>query len=352
MREKVHFINVLKVVCFGLIFYYHSIIEAQMRFIITASNTSLYMNSNSHIATCAVALFFMLSGMGLMLSMGRNDRIDLLAYYKKRVVRIMVPYWICTLIFFVVLFNCHLNEAVPKWMLIFNVIGMDGYLSMFGIGTMYMCVGEWFLGCLLIMYIFFPLFHRWMKRKPKLFMIIATVIYLFISMLYFTGHSFFRTVDFTNVFIKMYEFILGMYLATVWKRIEKKHFLMAIIVVLLFWFLPFSVAIPDAVKITLYALSVFVVFAYLESTFDRMPRLCRASDICCKYSYETYLVHHGVILFVLNKLWPRNWFGTNVIAAIIAQIVLTMISGVILYELSTFCIKLSKTIRKRRRAKK
>jgi len=58
------------------------------------------------------------------------------------------------------------NASVPKWKLIFSIIGVDGYMQQFT-STFYK-IGEWFLGCLLILYfcsLFFVISFRLTKGR-------------------------------------------------------------------------------------------------------------------------------------------------------------------------------------------
>lgn len=336
--------NVLRILCFGAIMYYHILIEAQMAGRLPY-DPSLYSNSNVHVASTGVAIFFMLSGMGLMHSFEKSDRIDLRKYYRKRVVRIMIPYWIVSVIFFVVLFKCAVPDWFEPWKIIANVFAQDGYLFTLGAGTFYLGAGEWFMGPLVIMYLIFPLLFYAMRKKPKLTMRVALAIYIIIAFLYDTGHGgMFLTAVHTNLIMKVFDFMVGMYMAMNWKKLQKQHFLMSIIVMLLMVLLPVRLPVPEAFLISANALAIFIFFAWLEPVFNRSQVVYGIFDMCCRYSYEVYLVHHGVITLLLGSdLAGRLFPATGVV--IVAQIVLSVVSGIILYYLSYTVNNLTKSVK-------
>jgi hypothetical protein len=57
---------------------------------------------------------------------------------------------------------------------------MDSWVSMHGISTFSLTIGEWFLGCLILLYLIFPLLRFFMIKSEKFFFIIATGIYLIV----------------------------------------------------------------------------------------------------------------------------------------------------------------------------
>ena len=53
------------------------------------------------------------------------------------------------------------NADIPRWRVIFSVLGLDGYLA--PVTVTFYKIGEWFLGVILILYLVFPLLLRCME---------------------------------------------------------------------------------------------------------------------------------------------------------------------------------------------
>ena len=142
------------------ILLYHFIVE---------SNTAGYINSSSFtlqayslLGSIGVNLFFLLSG--VCLNLRWQNRWNPKEYAKSRVLAIYPDFWVVFFALFGYGEVLHGNNAsIPKWKIIFSIIGVDGYIQQFT-STFYK-IGEWFLGCLLILYFLFPIFRHFVFPK-------------------------------------------------------------------------------------------------------------------------------------------------------------------------------------------
>ena len=111
----------------------------------------------------ACDLFFLTSGFSLWLGWGEGGKLS--AYAKKRALAIYPMFWMG---FFALFFYGEIlhgnNRGIPRWRLLFSVLGLDGYLSQWTL-TFYK-IGEWFLGCLILLYGVFPLL-AWLMHRPR-----------------------------------------------------------------------------------------------------------------------------------------------------------------------------------------
>ncbi|MDO5416501.1 MAG: acyltransferase, partial [Lachnospiraceae bacterium] len=123
----------------------------------------LHATVNGSWGMTPVYCFFMVSGAALMHRYGREERLDVKQFYKKRFFSIYPLFWIAYLIgFFAVYWQLgHLYE-VPTWSILWSVLGVDGWIVNW-IPTFYM-LGEWFLACIIMLYLVFPAV-RWCWRK-------------------------------------------------------------------------------------------------------------------------------------------------------------------------------------------
>ena len=152
----------------------------------------LIVRPNMNLGMIACALFIFISGATLALSK-REEGV--FTFYKKRLVRVLIPFYIAYIICFIIrVFNngtVHIFGGVPKWKFIFTIIGLDEYLNACGIPTHTLGVGEWFLGCIILCYIFYPLIKYLHKKYPiatfalmTLYFVVINVVIKFIFFFY------------------------------------------------------------------------------------------------------------------------------------------------------------------------
>ena len=187
--KRIRYFDLLRCVSFCFIIFYHMVIQLHLSEICSLESiTSLFSNSNMHIATLGVAVFFMLSGASLVYTT-KND-FDLKKYYKKRCLRILIPFYLTYFVYLLAKIVVHHSlqgifpEKIPTWRAFFTILGMDGWVSMHGIATFSLGIGEWFLGCLIVLYLVFPLLRSLMEKNAKLFFVCATCIYVLTAFFY------------------------------------------------------------------------------------------------------------------------------------------------------------------------
>ena len=257
---------------------------------------SIIIRPNMHFALIACALFMMVSGATLKLNYNGN----IINFYKKRLLRILVPFYIAYFIAFC--FKCanlnstHIfNQNIPKVNLIYTLFGMDEYMMSGGINTFTLGVGEWFLGCVMICYILFPLIYYMDKNCSYVLFIVFTAYYIFVNT-YYESFGYIMPQHFT-ILCQIYHFYLGIYLMD--KEFLNKInliivILMCIIVVFTFKSLT-QYDIIDNFKTTIVVPCIFIVFLKLESFFNKLDISKFISNISSNLSFEFFLIHHIVI---------------------------------------------------------
>ncbi len=333
--KKISYIDVIRVISFGLIIYYHIVVELITRNFLTYETAPFYYNSNFHVATCAVALFFMVSGASLIVSSERKEKFSVSEYYKKRFFRILIPYYIASFASFAVICRFALPEGKNPWMLILNLFAMDGYASTLGADAVYLMVGEWFMGCLMILYLLFPLFRLLVVKWPVKTFVISTICYIFLIVFYP-----FEVNAYQNVLVKGYEFILGMFIVRIYNRIPKKILFITIPFIVLLFVSPAALPVKESFLITGVASAVFITLSKFEPQFRKLNIFNKVTGTICKFSYEIFLIHHAVIFVVLS--WAFSKYGTeaNIAAICVLTVVLIIISGIIIRYISKAVMKL------------
>lgn len=146
----------------------------------------LFYTANSSFGFIFVTSFFCISGMVLYYNHPNIHSIK--SFYFKRWKSIFPAFYVCYIYFFLRnLFRFHKLFHKGHWATIFlTLIGLDGYL-LYKIRSYYL-VGEWFLGAIIIIYMFYPLLVFIITRNNIIInnIIICFFYYLMYKKKYFT----------------------------------------------------------------------------------------------------------------------------------------------------------------------
>ena len=362
-KPHMHYLDLLRFLAFGMITFFHMLMQLAFdEYIYVTPLEPFYTNANIHIATLGVTLFFMISGAGLMLSCRKsslyssggsnggnsrngssnsNGRINWRAWYARRFRRIFIPFYI---LYLICLVGRHLvgttsqvfEKGIPAWRFVFTLLGMDEYAYMCGLTTFTMHIGEWFLGCLVVLYALFPLLYTAMKKNRALLMGIATILYL--ALVFFYP---FRIEMHVNIVMKLYAFVLGMFWLSedppplLAKQTAGNFFLVLSVLLLAAALLsPVPLGIPDELKTTILACAVFIIARECEPLIAKCGWLCTGLQRFSTVSYEIYLVHH-VVIQAVSRVFRGRPFSLGLVAMIFALELAAMICcGLILKFLS------------------
>lgn len=336
--KKIRYYDALRIISFCFIIFYHMMIQLQISEIYPAEKVSpFFSNSNMHLATLAVAVFFMLSG--ACLAYTTKDGFRIKEYFKKRYVKTLIPFYIVALAYYI--YKAIITKSflgmytvhVPAWRIIYTILGLDGWIDMHKVPTFTLGVGEWFLGALLLLYLLFPLFRYFMKKNSILFLCVATCIYIIVAYNY-TSYVPMHM----NLILKGYEFILGMYLGTYLTSVNKKWMLLSVPVTVFFFTSSTALNWNGALKITVFALAFFVSFSYLEDLLSKGK--LKWLDFLSGLSYELFLVHHIVIYEITPRVEEYIINKYHVLLLFIVQVLLMAILALILKYSSNALIKL------------
>jgi len=166
------------------------------------------------------------------------------------------------------------------------LLGLDNFAQAAGWVTMdFACVGEWFLGSILFLYLLFPLL-RWGLRKQPL---LTWAVVLAASLpVHYMGW------DARLVAIHIPEFLLGM--AFVHWKCPARLGVLAGCAVLLFT----PAAADGKVACALFSAAAFILLAALGGCIHWVP-LQNACALLSKYSYAVFLTHHVIILRLVDN---------------------------------------------------
>ena len=327
MRKKFYSFDLLRVLSFAGVVYYHLAIQLAISGLLPMERISfLYESANLHVATVSVDLFFMLSGAGLYLAESGGG-FSLGSFFKKRFVRILLPLY---LVYAADLALRLLKKRVwpfdrdiPPWRFVFTLLGMDEYVDMLGLKTFTQGIGEWFLGCLVLMYLCYPLLRLAVRKTAAGTLALSSLAYLLLCLYY----PFDRPEIHMNFLAKLYLFILGMCLMALKDSMALWVRAVCLALALLLLFCPVTLPVSYEIRATLFSGALFVLALWAEPLIERLSLVNRVSSWLSSYSYEVFLVHHIIIYNVTDALAPSLSSPGRILLLYIGEILLMFLAG-------------------------
>lgn len=229
-------------------------------------------------------LFFIVSGASLCYT--APEHLDVNAFYKKRVRAVYPMFWLAWLLCFSIRFVTRPGyyAGARTITLVLTVLGLDNFAVAAGwVGQDFACVGEWFLGSILFLYLLFPILLRGCRKRPWLTFAVVCVIG---TAVHLAGW------DARLVAIHLPEFFLGMLLVVISR---KRQVLLAAAAAVLLVVQSLLGGWDTKIVCALFGAVVFVLLILVANliAFAPVRRLCA---LLGKYSYAVFLVHHVIIL--------------------------------------------------------
>ena len=246
------------------------------------------MPFNIYIGNLGVSLFLIISGCSLMYVY--NEKCEIFSFYKKRFLSIFPMFWLAYLSIFLLKFYLEkgVDQTIPKWKIIYSILGMAGYLSEYGVN--FYILGEWFLGFIIIFYIIFPFLRYVLDKFEKLTLIIICLVYIITLLTYNLQLDVSKC-----ILIRLPELVFGMCFIKNEMKVSKLLFIGALLVLIVnAYFKPNFYA---SIQTTYIGIAAFISLVYLSKFFECnfMYNLCKQVS---KYSYAIFLVHHVIITYI------------------------------------------------------
>lgn len=249
------------------------------------------LSGRVYIGGLGVSLFFILSGASLMYT--HKPERGLRYFYKKRVFNIYPMFWIAFAIAtaFDFLSNKAMGFAKPANIL-YSIAGMDGYFGTLGlITTEYYKLGEWFLGCIILLYVLFPLLYKGIERKPILTTGCVCAIYILcIRLVPVFGY----TIDQIAFVLRIPEVLLGM-LFIRYDMLKRPLRLMGLGVGVFVLAVLFRNNISSLTLCIATALAVFVVLNSMVCLLAKFNIRWSGFTALANLTYPVFLIHHWLI---------------------------------------------------------
>ena len=282
-----------------------------------------------YVGALGVSLFLIISGAALTLTYRRP--INVKRFYWKRFLNIYPMFWtawVLGTLYYFLIFNGRPPNAAPAKSFIFTLLGVDGLAAAFGWPTMYL-LGEWFLGFILLYYLVFPVLLWVIDRFPVATAVVILAAYattVIVMQRYFAGYP--SAMILTT---RLPELAFGSYFVLYVRRVHWVTVIPAAAVLVVSAMLPER--IPEDVGTTLVGISAFLILVVAGRYVAIQPvRAC--VSLIARYSYPIFLVHHVVILLIIQKIDVYGFYPLQRYMLLAAECVIIFALSVALEKVS------------------
>lgn len=248
--------------------------------------------ANLYIGDFGVALFLIVSGAALMKTYEKG--LSVKQFYIKRFWSIYPMFWIAYFAVFMYSFWVYkgIDQSVPKWSIILSVLGMDGYFN--GLIPTYYKLGEWFLGFIIIFYLFFPILRLVINKYPLITAGVIGGIYLLVNCNYSLPMI-------KSIFLltRLPEIAFGMYYVKYFKKNRWDLAVLGLLVIMINTIV--APAIDKDIQTTYVGIAAFIFLAYVADQLQDISLIVRGCGVLSKYSYAIFLTHHYIISNIVVK---------------------------------------------------
>lgn len=329
------------VACILIVVYHFFVEQKDISFGISSSNNSL--------GGLAVSLFFIISGAALYLSMSKGDnRFHAGTYIYKRFKAIYPAFWTAYIIAFLYNFFVagQIDPSIPIHRIWMTITGMDG-LFLYTVPNFYL-VGEWFIGAIIITYMYYPLVKYLIDRFPKVMWIVVLVLFIVYVQTYCYQMEFRH-----NPFSFVIEVVFGIYYA---KYIIKENrydkigriivFVASVVVFVFLLLFYFENEYIRAYAMKIMGISLFLIIVQLKFIMNNAVVSKIVSNISDN-SYCIFLVHHFIAVKLIMRFSDVDLTNVEYLALFILYIILIIPFALIVKVVSKKFIELIELIPKK-----
>ena len=250
---------------------------------------NFFFQNRVYLGDIGTSLFFILSGASMMLSYRPGN---LKKYYAKRFLAIYPMFYAAYIVATMADFFIVKGFPGGDWkLLLFSLLGVDGYFASLGfIGFDFYKLGEWFLGCILLLYLVFPLLHKGATKKPVLTVVLTLVLCICYRLWTRVQNTAFMANFF---FLRIPELLMGMlFIKYDLKNKPKLMFAIAGVAAICGWLLRNYI-----MPLTLCVSICMLFFALMTWLGDKIKEGAVSKILfnLANLTYPVFLVHHWMI---------------------------------------------------------
>ncbi len=333
-RHRLLYIDLLRVISMLMVFVHHFRAEIAS----AKSWPPGFLNLNW--GDIGVYIFILLSGFSLYLT--ANDQLSYYQFLKKRLLKIMIPYWVYFWALLIVrIIQGDINyRSIDYGYLAISLTSIDTFVNPFQIISYY-CVTDWFMGFIVLMYLLTPfIFQLYKKYNAKIFIVFFIVGSVALS-------QYHHPLIVRLPIVQLFTFSLGIFLADINYRtcdfrknsITFWGMLCGFIAIYLF---PGVTAYTVWFQTICFAVLCFYMFKFVEERFcviftNNVVR--KVIFFGANISFMFFLCHHQIILY-LNRYSESELyqsFSQPLIIAVSLLVFIILVSW-LLNIVAQFCI--------------
>lgn len=267
--------------------------------------------------------FLLLSGFGLYYSWTKEHSIR--HYFKKRIGRLMIPFWVMSVPFY--LYICtFLNNDYGKF--VENIT--TAYFWLHGNN------GMWYISITVLLYILFPLLYNVIFSKPNPKAVTIRALFVFILMeainglIYVCAPSYYNMVSIgiTQAPIFVIGMLFGYYSSHKYMISWRTMMWLILVLVVLVGFKRISPFFQAPMILALRIVTIILV-CYIFNKVMFFKNVMGGVKWCGKYTLELYILHlhiYGLILkshpYGTNEYWGINFEFLEISTAVILSLLL------------------------------
>ncbi|MBQ1843186.1 MAG: acyltransferase [Lachnospiraceae bacterium] len=331
-NSRIYSLDVVRILStLGIILFHWFTLAADGRYAGVPNGPSWGTNAGGALST----VFFILSGFLLYSRWTGIGKYSLNKYFKTRFLAIFPMYYIAFIIATLPRILVGRGAAAPKWTLIFTVFGLDGWLS--ELFPTFAVVGEWFIGAIVILYLIFPLIDRLYRWNIDMVMAVMTIL-----MIIFRNEHLINPNSFHSILSCLFSFTFGAWLAA--HDLHKSR--TAGIISLIGYVILTVIRVPSSWNMNLYyhicGMLLFpalnLIGMLLASSLEKSSGFQNVIIKMSGLSYPVFLIHHAVILAIIQFLTPQTF--PSVIGCLAIVLIGTVILALIIQKISMLICRL------------
>ena len=327
MKKRIIGLDILRDIGVIFIFLYHFCIE----YINLAQGTDPLMPSLNYFANLwarpASLFLFIISGYALMYN--KESQLPLKEYYLRRLKGLYIPFYIAYTIMFLAYFavnNVAAGSTSPMYMFVFTILGVDALVQEMSGGLGFYLIGEWFMSCIVLCYLLFPLLAKLMQKFKY---ILLALLIIWSGCLLFINNPFPIQVEHNPLFVLLY-FYIGMLLYDLvgHKEISKSFRIIGTVIsVVIFIYLliagytAFVDVLPAKafeVVCAIWSLAMFIAIKDVDISPEK--KSYKWITYISGISWNIILVHHMIIILLFRhydiSLYSRRETFTMLLLAL------------------------------------